>query len=214
MNADCLSRLPVSFSSLSDCSSISAVFNIHQIAALPVTAKQIALATQHDPVLSRVLHFTRLGWPQHHSQDELQPYWTKRLELTVEEGCLLWGIRVIVPPTLQDKVLEELHASHPGISRMKAIARSYTWWPGLDKEIEDLIKSCPACSSLRNAPSVAPLHPWLWPSQPWQRIHIDFAGPICNEHWNSDLFLSQSILVHVVDSVSTCCLVSHCVLCV
>ena len=178
MNADCLSRLPVSYSSLSDCSSISAVFNIHQIAALPVTAKQIALATQHDPVLSRVLHFTRVGWPQHHSQDELQPYWTKRLELTVEEGCLLWGIRVIIPPTLQDKVLEELHTSHPGISRMKAIARSYTWWPGLDKEIEDLVKSCPACSSLRNAPSVAPLHPWLWPSQPWQRIHIDFAGPI------------------------------------
>ena len=79
------------------------MFNIHQIAALPVTAKQIALATLHDPVLSRVLHFTRVGWPQHHSQDELQPYWTKRLELTVEEGCLLWGIRVIVPPTLQDK---------------------------------------------------------------------------------------------------------------
>ena len=60
MNADCLSRLPVSYSSLSDCPSISAVFNIHQIAALPVTAKQIALATLHDPVLSRVLHFTRV----------------------------------------------------------------------------------------------------------------------------------------------------------
>ena len=91
-----------------------------------VSAKQIASATLHDPVLSRVLYFTRVGWPKHNSQDELQPYWTKRLELTVEQGCLLWGIRVIVPPSLQDKVLEELHSSHPGISRMKAIARSYT----------------------------------------------------------------------------------------
>ena len=121
-----LSRLPVSPSSLSDSPSISAAFNIHQIAALPVSAKQIARATLHDPVLSRVLYFTRVGWPKHNSQDELQPYWTKRLELTVEQGCLLWGIRVIVPPSLQDKVLEELHSSHPGISRMKAIARSYT----------------------------------------------------------------------------------------
>ena len=33
------------------------------------------------------------------------------------------------------------------------------------------------CQAVRNAPAAAPLHPWVWPSSPWQRVHIDFAGP-------------------------------------
>ena len=60
---------------------------------------------------------------------------------------------------------------------MKAIARSYMWWPGIDKELEDRARRCTACQSVKSAPAVAPLHPWLWPSTPWQRIHVDFAGP-------------------------------------
>ena len=31
---------------------------------------------------------------------------------------------------------------------------------------------------MKKAPPAAPLHPWLWPTKPWQRIHVDFAGPI------------------------------------
>ena len=61
---------------------------------------------------------------------------------------------------------------------MKATARSYVWWPGLDQEIEELVKGYTQCQSVRNAPEVAPLHPWLWPSKPWSRVHIDFAGPL------------------------------------
>ena len=56
---------------------------------------------------------------------------------------------------------------------MKAVARSYMWWPGMDRDLENLAKSCTACQLVKSA---APLHPWLWPDQPWQRIHIDYAG--------------------------------------
>ena len=56
---------------------------------------------------------------------------------------------------------------------MKAVARSYMWWPGMDRDLENLAKSCTACQLVKRA---APLHPWLWPDQPWQRIHIDYAG--------------------------------------
>ena len=96
----------------------------------------------------------------------------------MEQGCILWGIRVIIPPSLQPQVLEELHHTHAGIVRLKAIARSYVWWPHLDQDLEKLAKSCTQCQSYRNMPAAAPLHPWLWPSKPWQRIHIDYAGPI------------------------------------
>ena len=42
---------------------------------------------------------------------------------------MMWGIRVVVPAKLQERVLLELHVGHPGASKMKAVARSYLWWP-------------------------------------------------------------------------------------
>ena len=80
----------------------------------------------------------------------MQPYWNRRHELTIEQGCILWGICVIVPRSLQDQVLRELHQSHPGIVLMKAVARSYVWWPGLDGELETLVKSCNKCQSCQS----------------------------------------------------------------
>ena len=61
---------------------------------------------------------------------------------------------------------------------MKAVARSYVWWPGLNKDLEDLARDCSKCQSNRSQPAAAPLHPWLWPTKPWERVHIDYAGPI------------------------------------
>ena len=63
----------------------------------------------------------------------------------VEEGCILWGYRVIVPKSLREKLLQELHKDHPGVIRMKSVAPSFMWWPGLDKDIENLAKSCQSC---------------------------------------------------------------------
>ena len=63
---------------------------------------------------------------------------------------------------------------------MKAIACSYIWWSGIDKEIELAAKSCPGCQLTQREPSTVPVQPQEWPSLPLQRIHIDFAGPFLN----------------------------------
>lgn len=72
--------------------------------------------------------------------EEFLSYWKCNDELSVEGDCLLWEIRVIVPPKLQKQILEELqlHREHPGASRMKSLARSCIWSPGLDKDLERL----------------------------------------------------------------------------
>ena len=84
---------------------------------------------------------------------------------------------VLIPKPLQGHMLEELHQDHPGVARMMTLARSHVWWPGLGRDLESLAKSCIACQSVKQAPSVAPLRPWVWPTKPWERIHIYFAGP-------------------------------------
>ncbi|KAL5463984.1 hypothetical protein EMCRGX_G032937, partial [Ephydatia muelleri] len=177
-NADGLSRLPVVSKDRDDSSDVpeTAIFNISQVHSLPVTAMQLQRATRRDPILSKVFLLMQQGWPGVVS-DDLKPYQSRQAELGTEGGCLLWGIRVVVPQALQSKVLGELHKNHPGVVRMKALARSYVWWPGLDNDIEHHVKNCQPCQTVRNSPPSAPLHPWLWPTRPWQRVHVDFAGP-------------------------------------
>ena len=89
----------------------------------------------------------------------------------------MWGSKVVVPPSGRASVLEELHDSHLGASKMKSLTRAYIWWPKLDSDIENLARSCTTCQQTSALPTRAPLHPWEWPSQPWSRLHLDFAGP-------------------------------------
>ena len=96
--------------------------------------------------------------------------------MTLEGVCVLWGIHVIVPRKCQTAVLDMLHEGHPGIARMKSVARSYVWWPSLDEKLTTLTKRCLSCQQVQKLPAVAPLHPWLWPDRPLDRVHVDFAG--------------------------------------
>ena len=178
-NADALSQLPLPESDpITDVSHVSVVnmFNIGQIEALPLTCDKVQLATSHDPILSKVLNYIRRGWPAE-IPDVLKPYYYRRSELTIEANCLLWGIRVIIPNRLRQQVLQELHCDHPGVCRMKSVARSYVWWPKLGQDLEQLTSSCVPCQAVKQSPPAMPLHPWIWPSRPWQQIHVDFAGP-------------------------------------
>ena len=86
-------------------------------------------------------------------------------------------ISCYIPPLLTEYVLTELHQTHPGINRMKSLARSYVWWPGIDEDVESLVQTCSPCQEHQNMPQRAPLHPWEHPSKPWTRLHIDHAGP-------------------------------------
>ena len=116
-----------------------------------------------DPVLTQAYSFIIGGWPSV-VDPAVAPFKSKRNELTTQQGCILWGTRVVVPSSLEEKVLQELHDSHPGISRMKALARSYIWWPNIASHIERTVSSCKTCEFMRSAPPTGQIHPWLFPA--------------------------------------------------
>lgn len=84
---------------------------------------------------------------------------------------------------MRPAVLQELHRTHIGVTKMKQLARRYVYWRSIDKDIEHLVRGCPDCAKVLNSPPKAPLHPWMEPEQNWQRIHIDYAGPYQNHHF-------------------------------
>ncbi|XP_045183417.2 uncharacterized protein K02A2.6-like [Mercenaria mercenaria] len=169
-NCDGLSRLPVTSSEVESTDDL-----VSFIEELPVEARVIADATRKCPILSKVIDFVLSGWPKHNDDPKIRPYFSKRFELGVDRGVLLWGLRVIIPETLRNTILSELHDQHLGVNRMKSLARGYVWWPNLDSELEHLAATCGTCQSLKALPAEAPLHPWVRASRPMERIHIDFA---------------------------------------
>ena len=61
---------------------------------------------------------------------------------------------------------------------MKRLAFSYIWWPSIDPDIELVVKECCICQQSHNHPKPSPLYPWEWPKMPWERVHVDYAGPV------------------------------------
>ncbi|XP_049519492.1 uncharacterized protein K02A2.6-like [Dermacentor silvarum] len=144
---------------------------------MPVSSQDIARTTARDPLLCKVIDCINVGWPASVTENDLKPFFDRRNELTVHQGCIMFGMRVIVPAKLRNLLLDELHEGHPGIVRSKQLARSYVWWPSIEADLEHRVKACVSCQEQRCEPCKAPLHPWSWPTAPWQRVHIDFAGP-------------------------------------
>ncbi|UYV67231.1 K02A2.6-like, partial [Cordylochernes scorpioides] len=171
-NADLLSRFPVG------CEEIPRLNNVYALSyveELPITAEEIATETEKDEVLSLAKFYTQQGWPEKVA-DHLRPYFQRKLELTVDGECLVWGMRVVIPPSLRIKMLNCLHETHSGMNKMKAVARSHFWWPNLDTQIEFLVNKCRSCQESQDGPNEGKWQPWRWSTRPWQRIHIDFAN--------------------------------------
>lgn len=146
-----------------------------------VSRETIQESIENDRIIKEVLDYTLNGWPKE-VREELNPFQVRRNELTIENGCLMWGHRVTVPIDLRGEILKNLHSSHMGIVRMKALARSYVWWPRIDHDIESIIRKCETCLiNSKDNPPKSELHVWEWPEAPNERIHVDFLGPLGNQ---------------------------------
>ena len=106
-NADALSQLPLPVSRPTTPLPAETVFAMELLNSTPVSVNEIRTGTRRDPIQSQVI-----------------TYFTRKDELSVQDACLLWGNRVVVPPKGRARVVEELHEVHPGICRMKAFAKN------------------------------------------------------------------------------------------
>ncbi|XP_011858069.1 PREDICTED: uncharacterized protein K02A2.6-like [Vollenhovia emeryi] len=176
-NCDALSRLPINDSTPIFENEFTAINYVAE-SLNTITAREIAIGTKKDKRLSNIIRYIKGAWPAVREMSEYEKkFYTKREELCVEKECLLWGYRIVVPDTVKNSVLSELHASHFGVVKMKMLARSYVWWPNINKDIEKVAAECKVCVQERKKPSNVPLNPWPYPDHCWSRIHIDFLGP-------------------------------------
>ncbi|XP_062537764.1 uncharacterized protein K02A2.6-like [Armigeres subalbatus] len=150
------------------------------IRGLPLSFKIVEQATQVDKQLRRVYRYLREGWPEEAKIDdsEIRRFFGRKDSLCTIGECIMFGERLVIPEKYRQQCLRQLHRGHPGILRMKALARSYVYWPSIDDEIAQYVKACKHCASVAKCPPKAAPVPWPRPMGPWKRVHVDFAGPI------------------------------------
>ena len=140
--------------------------------------QQLRVATQADDELAILKHTIMQGWPKNIKQvpPELQPYWTFREELTIEDGLILKGTRIIIPNKQWQAILKQLHEGHLGLNKCKLRAKETVYWPGLNNELENLVLNCALC--LKYSTAKCQLEPSLTlgqkiPLYPWTKLATD-----------------------------------------
>lgn len=134
-NCDALSRLPIKDSTSIFDNEFTAINYVEETLDT-LSAVEVAKETKRDKTLNKIIRYVNGTWPSTNEMSESEKkYYVKRDELTVEKECLLWGYRIVIPESIRESVLRELHASHFGIVKIKMMGRSYVWWPNVDGDI-------------------------------------------------------------------------------
>ena len=140
-------------------------FLFNTVKELPVTLEEIEFKIKFDKFINQ-------------TKKELMNQKVKTNNIfSTWNGILMYVEQVVIPAVLKKKILKDFPTGHPAISRMKALMRSYVYWPGMNKDIENMVKSCKSYASVAKAHPIK-FDPWLKIDKLWSRLHIDYAGPI------------------------------------
>ena len=166
--ADTLSQAPTSQSTPSNDQFCHHVDNfVHLVTGnLPVTderLQQLSRLQYGDGVCQQLKQYCLNGWPETWKIKGLvKCYRQVSSEIAIQDN----------PSLLRQEILDKIHTGHQDIHKCRKRARQSVWWPGISRQLEDLIHSCPHCCKER-LQSVEPLIPTKFPSLPWEKVATD-----------------------------------------
>ncbi|KAK3084740.1 hypothetical protein FSP39_018188 [Pinctada imbricata] len=152
-----------------------------------MTLDEVKSASNEDKTIQKAIEFAGNGrWHEIKSITdtdidiaELQAYRNIRNELVVHsENILLRDHRIVMPYKLRKTAIHIAHEGHQGLTKTKAFIRSKIWFPGINDEVDSVIKDCAACQINTPARYMEPLHMSELPAHPWDNLSMDFCGPL------------------------------------
>ncbi|KAG1649806.1 putative phosphoenolpyruvate synthase [Nymphon striatum] len=142
--------------------------------ATPKRLVELKNKQRQDEVCSKVIQYVEKGWPKYTSTNDtiLRPYSENRGHLTLVDGILVYNDRIVIPMSERLDILRRIHRGHLGITKCRALARQYVWWPGMSQAIAETVNNCHECLKQRNDQK-EPLLPREFPQRPWEHVGSD-----------------------------------------
>ena len=181
--ADGLSRLPVVDDSWWDDDEMEIALICGQAA---VTQDELRSAAATDEDFQAVTSAVQSGrWP--HSRNvppQLRAYYQVRCELSSADSLLFRGHRLVVPSILRKRLIDLAHEGHQGQVRTKQRLRERSWWPAMDREVEQSLSECSVCAAHSKSSVLCspPLQAIPLPGGAWQDLQLDIIGPLSGGH--------------------------------
>ncbi|VDI51087.1 Hypothetical predicted protein [Mytilus galloprovincialis] len=156
----------------SESEEIEAINMIKDLAISEERLKEIQQNTETDTQLQKLKHVIQSGWPDIKSDvsHDIHIYFDIRDELTVQNGLIFKGERVIIPKTLRSDMIRRIHSSHIGVEGCLRRARESLYWPGLNSEVKDFILRCETCRTYERKQRKEPLISHEVPLRPWAKV--------------------------------------------
>ena len=174
--ADVLSRVtPLEFQDSNAEKEILAVNFLQYSSIKEKEREEVFQETNKCPEFNALKHAISTGWPMKRSQipASLHPYWNFRDELMIESGILMKNSKVLIPETLRQKYLRQIHQGHQGIEACRSRAREFVFWVNNNKDIEELVQKCSLCQSQQNSTSIIQKYVSEVPAHPWHTVGSD-----------------------------------------
>ena len=107
-----------------------------------VTIEEIQEISRNDEILKNVKE--QISTEKWLKIPDYKPFFLNRKELWIKDDIILIGTKLVIPTELRQRILATAHQRHLGIVKIKGLLREKVWWPGIDQEVEKMIKECHA----------------------------------------------------------------------
>uniref|UniRef100_A0A8C4RHI8 Gypsy retrotransposon integrase-like protein 1 n=1 Tax=Erpetoichthys calabaricus TaxID=27687 RepID=A0A8C4RHI8_ERPCA len=148
------------------------------IKAMPVSDSKTQLIrteTAKDEVMQMLKEVIVQGWPEnkHNCNPQVSDYWNCRAELTVVDGIIYKGCKIVIPLSLRKQMLQKIHEGHLGIEKCKKRAREVMYWPKINQDVSNEVERCSVCLKYRPSNPSEPLSPHPVPERPYEKVGVD-----------------------------------------
>ena len=169
--ADALSRVCV----INTSPSKQEVHEVNFIGESPIDIQRVKEETAQDSTLNILKNTIYTGWPEFRKMcpQELWEYWNYRCDMTLDDGLVMKGSRVVIPERLRKEVLLSLHTGHQGETKCLLLARESVFWPGITKDIKEMVQQCEVCTTFQAAQAKLPILQPELPTKPWEKLGSD-----------------------------------------
>ena len=154
---------------------------VHVVSSVAISSTridEIRGATLRDESLQELNNVIVTGWPD--VKDYLTPnvkqYFSYRDELTVQDGIIFRGERVVIPQSMRKGAKEKVHHGHLGINVCLRRARDVMYWPGMSADIRQYVETCGVCATYPMKQGDESLQISDVPDRPWQRVASDLCS--------------------------------------